>query len=93
MITIEHFNFFPHDSSVVELGAIWLSQRLTIANGKWACRIMEGMEVAVENGKLINCKGLPTHRIIGCYGTIDSRSLSIQVVNLQTYEPSIIKLQ
>lgn len=78
----------------VLMEAIWLNRKLLLPNGERHIRITEGMSVQIENNELVDAKsGIATHKIIGCYGTIDSSILFINVMDLQTLELSTLKLK
>jgi len=74
-----------------ELAAIWLEKPLQTATER-TVRIAEGHLVKVENGKLVDC-GEPTHKVIGCMGTVTSSSLSFILTDLQTNEPLTLKIK
>jgi len=75
-----------------ELAAIWLERPLITGEGRM-CRIAPDATVCVRNGQLIDCSGdnKPTHKVIGCIGTLINQ-FELTVVDLITQEPSIIKL-
>lgn len=56
-------------------------------------RITEGDLVIVEDGKLATTKTKDfTHKIIGCYGTIDSSKLYVNIIDLNSLELSKVEL-
>lgn len=73
-----------------ELAAIWLEKPFNSPFGR-TVRITEGTMVKVENGKLIDFTGEPSHKVIACYGTLINQ-FEITVINLITNEPEQIKL-
>jgi hypothetical protein len=75
-----------------ELAAIWLEKPLQTATEK-TVRIAPDHLVKVEDGNLVDCIGEPTHKVIGCYGTVTSSKLSFLLIDLQTNQPIEIKVQ
>lgn len=74
-----------------ELAAIWLNTPVQTATER-TVRIAPGHLVTIENGNLIDCvNGNATHKVIGCMGTLVNQ-FELIVTDLQTNEPSIIKL-
>jgi hypothetical protein len=76
-----------------EMAAIWLEKPLQTATEK-TIRITDGHLVKVEGGKLIDCVDCaPTHKVIGCFGTVTSSSLSFILLDLQTNQPLNLKIK
>lgn len=75
-----------------ELAAIWLNKALITAKGR-TIRLAPDAEIAVVNGAVVDVTDTQpaTHRVIGCYGTLVDQ-FEISVVNIETLDPSIIKL-
>lgn len=79
----------------MELAAIWMEKPILFADGTKKSRLSEGMEICVWEDKIVNWQvSYPyTHKIIGCFGTIDSSMLYMTIMDLQTNIPSILKLK
>lgn len=73
-----------------ELAAIWLDKSVVTGEGK-TLRIAEGATVAIKDGELVDVADKPTHKVLACFGAM-SNQFEIAVINLETNEPSIIKL-
>lgn len=73
-----------------ELAAIWLEKPVQTASER-TCRITAGHLVTIDNGKLVDCTGKPTHKIIMCIGTLCNQ-FEITVIDLITSEPMQVKL-
>lgn len=73
-----------------ELAAIWLNKPVVTSKGR-TVRIAPDDLITIENGLLVDNKETPTHKIIACFGTLNSQ-FEITVVDLSTNEPSQIKL-
>lgn len=73
-----------------ELAAIWLERPLITARGK-SIRIAPDELVAVKNGCLVDCLDKPTHKVIACFGTLNSQ-FEMTLIDLITSEPMQIKL-
>lgn len=76
--------------SEMELAAIWFSPSLKLTDGRRLHRVAPGVDIPVTNGQPSD--GTPTHRVVGCYGTIDSSVLRMTVVDLNTKEPQLITI-
>lgn len=86
-------NLFGKDARVIELAAIWLDEKVYVKDKGMERRITEGDEVAILHGRVMNSdRHIPTHRIIGCFGTAASTKLHIVVVDILTNEPEVIYL-
>lgn len=84
-------------SEEMELAAIWLEKPI-IYNHKskhWTCRMAAGDQIRIENGIIVRgtLEDEATHQVISCYGTINSSSLTVQLWNLETNQPEILKLK
>lgn len=75
-----------------EMEAIWLEKSLQTPSGKHF-RLTRDMEVKIENGSLVDCTENPTHKIIGCSGTITSSKLTLILTDLKTNEPLTLNLK
>lgn len=73
-----------------ELAAIWLSKPINTPSGK-IVRLAPDAMVKIENGKLVDFTGEPSHKVLGCFGTL-SDQFEITVINLKTNEPEQVKL-
>lgn len=73
-----------------ELAAIWLEKPFNSPFGR-RVRVTEGTLVKIENGKLVDFTGEPSHKVLACYGTLINQ-FEITVINLITNEPKQIKL-
>jgi RNase P/RNase MRP subunit p29 len=79
-----------------EMEAIWLEKSLAVVEDNIISRrirITRGHLVTVDNGRLIDVVSEPTHKIIGCHGTVTSSTLSLVVIDLKTNQPSTIKIK
>jgi len=74
----------------MELGAIWLNKKVATSSGP-TLRITEGMNVRVINNELQE-SGELTHRVLGCFGCLDSTGLNLMTLNLETLELNKINL-
>lgn len=75
-----------------ELAAIWLEKPLKTATER-TVRITEGHLVAIKDGQLVDCTGEPTHKVIGCQGTVTSSRLSFTLLDLKTNQPLIYQVK
>lgn len=87
-------NYFSSISKLytepMELAAIWLTRPLITAQGKtW--RLAPDALVCIENGELVDCLGEPTHKVIGCFGTLVDQ-YEVTLINIQTNEPLLLKI-
>lgn len=73
-----------------ELAAIWLEKPVQTAKER-TVRITDGMLVTIENGKLVDCTGEPTHKILMCLGTLVNQ-FQIVVSGLKDNQLSTINL-
>lgn len=78
-------------SKEYELAAIWLEKPLQTSTER-TVRITAGHFVRVENGRLVDC-GEPTHKVIGCYGTVNSSTLSFILIDLKNNQPLNLKVK
>lgn len=80
----------------MELAAIWLHKGAFVEReGKVSrqVRITKGDRICVIDGELASCAQMnPTHKIIGCVGTIDSSVLKLITVSLSDNQPLIVEL-
>jgi len=76
-----------NDSAVMELVAILLAAPV---NG--SRRITKGDLIAI-NGDVIVDADPPTHKIEGCFGTINSGYLAIMVSDVITNDVKLLKIQ
>ncbi len=84
--------FNPSDK-LYELSAIWMCDNPVITGtGERTVRLCPGMHIKVENGKIVDCPD-PTHKIIGCHGTINSSELYFVLTDLETNEPLNLKVK
>lgn len=82
------------DNTEMCLAAIWLNRSVLLPNGEKHQRITDGMILKIENDSIVDSTDKKaTHKIIGCYGTIDSSLLYINVIDLETLHLSQIKLK
>lgn len=79
----------------VELAAIWfIGNPVTLPSGRKAVRVTIGDEITVQDGTLVNSTtGIATHRVIGCFGTINSSRLCFNTINISTNEPEVIHIK
>jgi len=75
---------------VGEIKAVWLEQKVRTNRGN-VRRITEGMQISVADGVIMS-KGNLTHKILGCFGSIDSGILFVNVINIETMQLSRIDL-
>lgn len=95
------FEFFSTqnklNSTEREIAAIWLDTAIMTSDGIKHSRITSGDEVRInrltEQLADVTPQHPATHRIIACYGTLNSATLSIQLLDLATNQPSILKLK
>lgn len=73
-----------------ELEAIWLNRSIQTPFGR-TVRVTTGTLLKIVDGKLVDFTGEPSHKVIGCYGTLVNQ-FEITVLDLKTNEPSQIKL-
>lgn len=73
-----------------ELEAIWLNRSIQTPFGR-TVRVTTGTLLKIVDGKLVDFTDEPTHKVIGCYGTLVNQ-FEITVLDLKTNEPSQIKL-
>lgn len=88
---------FQPDNREMELAAIWLEKPI-IYNHKskhWTCRMEAGDQIRVEDGKIVRgtLEDEATHQVMACYGTISSSTLSVQLWNLETDQPEMLKIK
>lgn len=77
----------------MELAAIWLERPVHTATERKS-RIASGDLLKVESGRIVDCLDKkPTHKVIACYGTVTSSSLTFALVNLSTNQPTELKLK
>jgi len=80
----------------MELAAIWLHKGAFVEREgrvKRTVRITKGDVICVIDGELASCATMkPTHKIIACYGTIDSRELKLLTTNLKDNQPLIVRV-
>ena len=82
------------DYGEIEMNAIWLMGEDTpTIDGKKYCRFTEGSRIRIEDGKIISGESNAT--VQGCYGTINSFSLSFIVFmdGVLYNEPKIVKVK
>ena len=76
-------------NKIFVLAAIWLDNPIkTSIESKR--RITKGDLVKVQDGQLIDCNGIPTHKIVECRGNTSNTCLKLDLVNLITNEPITI---
>lgn len=73
-----------------ELAAIWLKRPMKTPQGN-KVRITAGDMVKVEVGELVDFTDEPTHKIIACFGTLNSQ-FELTLIDLKTNEPMQLKL-
>lgn len=84
---------FRPDNKLHELVAIWLLDTpIMTGEGKRTVRLEPGMTIPVNNEKIMQ-SGEPTHKIIGCLGTISSSELYFVLTDLKTNEPLNLKVK
>lgn len=73
-----------------ELNAIWLNRSIQTPFGR-TVRVTHGTLLKIVDGKLVDYTDEPTHKVIGCFGTLVNQ-FEITVLDLKTNEPSQVKL-
>ena len=73
-----------------ELAAIWLEKPVKTAAGRQA-RICTDCLVWVQDGRLIDGEGEPTHKVLECRGTLVNH-FEMDLQDLKTKETITIKL-
>jgi hypothetical protein len=68
-----------------ELAAIWLDKPLNTPFGK-TFRLTADSLVKVEDGKLVDFAGEPSHKVIACFGTLVNQ-FELTLLDLKTNEP------
>ena len=68
-----------------ELAAIWLDKSLQTPFGR-TVRLTNGSLVKVEDGKLVDFTGDPSHKVIACFGTLVNQ-FELTLLDLKTNEP------
>lgn len=72
------------------LAAIWLEKSVITGQGK-TCRIAPDATVMVQDGVLVDCVGKPSHKVIGCFGTLVNQ-FELTLIRLADGQPDILKL-
>jgi len=73
-----------------EIAAIWLDKAIDTPFGR-TVRLTQGSLIKIENGKLVDFTGDPSHKVLACFGTLNDQ-FEITVINLETNEPEQVKL-
>lgn len=89
MKSINDANEINHNK-VFPMAAIWMDKAIRTSRERKVRLTVDDM-IKVENGQIIDCDGLPTHKIIKCEGTLANNILYFILENLETKE--IEKLQ
>lgn len=63
--------------------------------GMKMCRMKAGDNIRIEAGQIVHetLENPATHFVIGCYGTINSSTLSVMLQNIDTKNFEIFKIQ
>lgn len=69
----------------VELSAIHMTRKVKTST-ETTRRLTVGHEIEVRGNEIVDCE-TPTHRIIGCYGSLDGCTLSFLLVDLVSGMP------
>lgn len=74
----------------MELAAIWMQTPVLTARGRTA-RIAPGELVKIEGGKIVDAIDGPTHKVIGCIGTLYNK-FELTLLDLETNQPLQINI-
>lgn len=85
-------NMFNPGDKLYELNAIWMDRKVMSGEGVCTHRLSKDMTVKVKDGGIVDCPE-PTHKIIGCLGTINSSELYFVLTDLKTNEPLNLKVK
>lgn len=82
--------FNPSDK-LYELNSIQMTRTVITGEGRTAF-LSPGMTIRVVDNEVVDCPE-PTHKIIGCHGTINSSQLYFVLTDLKTNEPLNLKIK
>lgn len=77
---------------VMKLAAIWMDRQITLEDGTKTRRISPLMKIRVVEG-FVATEGKPTHYVNECRGTIDSSKLYLDLIDIETDQPSTIQIK
>lgn len=83
---------------MTQLEAIWLNRPVgRIRDNYYArtCRIQEDDLIKIQGNTIqyLAEDQKPTHKVLGCFGTIDSSVLEVMTIRLKDNKPQIINAQ
>lgn len=81
----------PNKPAKKHITALWIDTPV-MTSRTYTRRIEEGDFIMVQDGRLKDCKGKPTHRITGCYEKTEHTAAQISIIDLNTLELSTINL-
>lgn len=84
--------FTPVKVEKVEYRSIQLDRHIILKGGRQTKFIKPGDQVRVKEGILAPCYGEPSHIVVSCFGTIESREIEIELFEIETKETVTIKL-
>jgi hypothetical protein len=81
-------------SQELEMAAIWFDRPITFPDGRRSARVTIGDHITVEGGKVVSsAPGSATHRVIRCFGTVNSSRLCFDTIRLADNQPEIINIK
>ena len=83
---------FQLSPAVAELSGIWLDHSIRTNKGKSAV-LREGMSINVIDGEIQKDATVFNSKIIGLYGTVDSKQLQIMVFNYGTNRVELLEVR
>lgn len=86
------FESLTPNNNVYDLSAIWMNKPVITGSGERTIRLAPDMTIRVENEVIVDC-GEPTHKIVGCIGTINNSYLAFVLLDINTNEPSELKVK
>ena len=78
---------------LMEMSAIWLNSPVIMPNGEKKSRMIEGMEIAVNDGWILSGVKKATHTIVKCEGTLNSSCLEMVIKSIPEEKSSRLKLK
>lgn len=85
-------NMFNPGDKMYELNSIQMAGPVITGSGVRTAFLSTDMTIRVVNNEIVDCPE-PTHKIIGCHGTINSSELYFVLTDLKTNEPLNLKVK
>lgn len=89
---IEQVQKINPPEGIMELAAIWLTEKITFPDGTRGKRITEGMKLHIKDGRIISGQFEATHTIVSCWGEMGDTNLHLILCGEHNLKIGLLKL-